>query len=378
MNISFSKDYRHNYLVIRDEKVLNDDYQLRMMIKNQVKGLLPCMERMINGEGLLYYEVTSLQPISIMYENACMKLKEVKAVLKDILELVKELPRYMLKYPALILKPEYIFMDIESGECSFLYYPFYEAESDGLSSLIQFMLEKVDSEDMEAVEAVYQLADVYERQHLSIIEVLSWFEREYENNEELRKEADCYDTVAVTSDDLEDNCFYDIEEEEENISLFSKIIRWLRRSKKKSDDDFFRSDGEDFFDDYPMFVDNGSGASKSNAKNNVDEGTVYIPWVENSEQKLYGVGHNNKYRIDLSRLPVTVGKLSDKVDMVISDNSISRMHARFFREGNKFRLQDLNSTNGCFKNGMRLAPNETVTIEPGDEIGLGKLKFIYR
>ena len=39
---------------------------------------------------------------------------------------------------------------------------------------------------------------------------------------------------------------------------------------------------------------------------------------------------------------------------------------------------DLNSTNGTFRNGMRLEPNASEIIEPGDEIRLGKLKFIYR
>lgn len=41
-------------------------------------------------------------------------------------------------------------------------------------------------------------------------------------------------------------------------------------------------------------------------------------------------------------------------------------------------MTDLNSTNGTFKNGMRLLPNTSELLEPGDEIRLGKLKFIYR
>ena len=106
--------------------------------------------------------------------------------------------------------------------------------------------------------------------------------------------------------------------------------------------------------------------------------TVFIPWVENCENKLYGVGKGNKNHIDLGKLPLTVGKLAGSVDMVIEDQSISRRHARFFREGNRIYMSDLNSTNGSFKNGMRLLPNASEVLEPGDEIRLGKLKFIYR
>ena len=86
----------------------------------------------------------------------------------------------------------------------------------------------------------------------------------------------------------------------------------------------------------------------------------------------------NKCHIDLQNLPLTVGKLAGVVDMVINEKSISRMHARFTRSGNKIYITDLNSTNGTFKNGMRLEPNASQIIEPGDEIRMGKLKFIYR
>ena len=60
----------------------------------------------------------------------------------------------------------------------------------------------------------------------------------------------------------------------------------------------------------------------------------------------------NKYHIPLQKLPITVGKMAGAVD--------------------------LNSTNGTFRNGMWLEPNASEIIEPGDEIGIGKLKFIYR
>ena len=75
---------------------------------------------------------------------------------------------------------------------------------------------------------------------------------------------------------------------------------------------------------------------------------------------------------------MTVGKLAGSVDMVINDQSISRRHVKFAREGNRVCMTDLNSTNGTFKNGLRLQPNASEILEPGDEIRLGKLKFIYR
>jgi len=40
-------------------------------------------------------------------------------------------------------------------------------------------------------------------------------------------------------------------------------------------------------------------------------------------------------------------------------------------------LTDLNSTNGTYKNGVRLIANETVEIRPQDEIKLGNKIFYF-
>lgn len=104
------------------------------------------------------------------------------------------------------------------------------------------------------------------------------------------------------------------------------------------------------------------------------EQDFYLPLICNCmEQKIIQYQH-----IPLQKLPITVGKMAGAVDLVLNDQSVSRLHARISRDGNRFFITDLNSTNGTFRNGMRLEPNASEIIEPGDEIGIGKLKFIYR
>ena len=80
----------------------------------------------------------------------------------------------------------------------------------------------------------------------------------------------------------------------------------------------------------------------------------------------------------MDNLPCTVGKMAGNVDVVIKDSTISRIHARFTRQDNQIYVTDMNSTNGTFKNGLRLNPNETVLIEPGDELRFGRMTFCYR
>ena len=38
--ISYHKDYRHNYLIIREDEMTGDDYQRKMITENRIRGLL--------------------------------------------------------------------------------------------------------------------------------------------------------------------------------------------------------------------------------------------------------------------------------------------------------------------------------------------------
>lgn len=85
-------------------------------------------------------------------------------------------------------------------------------------------------------------------------------------------------------------------------------------------------------------------------------------------------------QIQLTEFPYIVGKVSGKVDQIIHDKSISRIHAQFIMPDNDtdiVYLQDLNSTNGTYKNGIALEANELVPLTAEDEITFGKVSFTY-
>ena len=114
-------------------------------------------------------------------------------------------------------------------------------------------------------------------------------------------------------------------------------------------------------------------------KENDDCGnTVFFDESAVKEYKLYAMDKKNKKHIELKQFPCTVGKMAGCVDCVLPDDSISRIHARFDKQGEKVMLTDMNSTNGTFKNGLRMQPQETVEIEPGDEVRFGNLNYCYR
>lgn len=65
--------------------------------------------------------------------------------------------------------------------------------------------------------------------------------------------------------------------------------------------------------------------------------------------------------------PVIVGR-GAAADLQVSDNSLSRQHARFFLDGDRVTVEDLKSTNGTCVRGEVV---DRATIEVGEEVSLG-------
>ena len=66
--------------------------------------------------------------------------------------------------------------------------------------------------------------------------------------------------------------------------------------------------------------------------------------------------------------PVTIGRLPDN-SLVIDNPAVSGRHARVYREGNHYVLEDLKSTNGTFVNDKPIARH---TLLEGDAVLVGK------
>lgn len=81
----------------------------------------------------------------------------------------------------------------------------------------------------------------------------------------------------------------------------------------------------------------------------------------------------DKERISITNTPVVIGRMSSS-DVVLSDPNVSRRHAELRREGGRWMLIDLGSTNGTLVNGKLAREHE---ITDGDRLSFGtsELRF---
>ncbi|MCB0191165.1 MAG: FHA domain-containing protein [Anaerolineae bacterium] len=56
---------------------------------------------------------------------------------------------------------------------------------------------------------------------------------------------------------------------------------------------------------------------------------------------------------------------------------VSRRHGRITLQEGQWYIEDLNSTNGTFVNGIQLAPNEPTPINSGDYLRLGTMELQF-
>ena len=104
--------------------------------------------------------------------------------------------------------------------------------------------------------------------------------------------------------------------------------------------------------------------------------TVFLSEDDEAPDNILEDKKGKEYKID--HFPFLIGKMSDSADLVLNDRTVSRIHARITTENDHYFIQDCNSTNGTFLNGMELKGDEMAMLSKNDEIEIGHVKLSYR
>ena len=81
--------------------------------------------------------------------------------------------------------------------------------------------------------------------------------------------------------------------------------------------------------------------------------------------------------IMLSSSHILLGKSRHKADVILPDDTVSRVHARIEHRTDGFYVSDLYSTNGTLLNDKRLESGCAVLLKGGDVLRMGGLQFRF-
>ncbi len=159
MEVEYKKDLRHNYMVITEiDNSKLEPYSMKMLEKESIDGFLPVEKRRMDNKILLYYDITAKQPMEILLDKAFLTYDKVTKLCEAIIRTIEGAYEYLLSEDDFILKPQFIYMTVTTNEPILCYLPGYGRRiKEQMSSLIEYMMNKVDYNDKEAVLLVYQL-----------------------------------------------------------------------------------------------------------------------------------------------------------------------------------------------------------------------------
>lgn len=153
MKTEYKRDLNHNYLIIEEEEEINTaSYQVRMLAGNVIPSLLRCHLQNLDGKNIFYYEITSKQSVASFYDGKKIGTEEIRMLLGGFICIMEEMAEYLMNPQQLLLLPEYVYLDIESGKVFFCCLPGTGREVQAqFRELMEYILPKIAHEDQEAV-----------------------------------------------------------------------------------------------------------------------------------------------------------------------------------------------------------------------------------
>lgn len=368
--------------ILLEEKPEDKRYQYCILNRGGIRYLLPCSLRYIDNKAYLYYDISSTQNLVKVFGERKIDRDWMKDFLWGIKQLRYELDRFLLEEEHIVWNPEHIFQDLEKNDFSFLYIPYFQGDT-GLTELFDFMVERVAYEDENLVEFVY-----------GIHEKVSQIGMEYLHRQIHEDFAKVENRETGKAPEKEGNVLTPIRKEvtggpvlqekmpSERKETGKKGIRFFLDGKrnKQAKKEEYRELLRRSLNEIPGYAVCETVEYNKQEEVSFEEEfgkTIYIEEI--TKIKTAGLYKpDGELVVVLEKFPFVIGKKKEAVDLALNDYSASRVHARIIREEGGVYIEDVNSTNGTYKNGLRLQPYEKRKLEIGDELRFGKTEYVYR
>ncbi|MGL5259962.1 MAG: DUF6382 domain-containing protein [Lachnospiraceae bacterium] len=354
MEYTYKKDLQNSFLVVKGQEVL-EDYQYKIFKSNKIQGLLEGKEVMKYS---YYFNISGLTSFEDLYQEKQLSYKEISNFFYQLQEMIQTIKGYFLSEKKIILQPEFIYKDVETQKIFFLFLPWLEEryQEGPFQNLAEFFLQKTDHKDSMAVNVSYYFYKKQKEKNFSLFLILSFLENEnkikYENEAKDEKETI---EICKLEEDKEDERDESIEK-----NVVQKIKQFFLNYIKKSKCDLCEIEEET--EEIPIRV-SYEDHEKTVFFTNKEEEYIKLTWIENGKEQ----------EVSLEKFPIIIGKSEHNASLIIKDPSVSRKHCEITKNEELLFIRDLNSTNGTYVNDIPLWEMESIPIQKGDRLLIGKV-----
>ena len=149
--VSYRNEAMHNYMVIETSDIESTNFREKMITENDITGILSTKITKINSDTVFMYDISSMQSLAVLYEKKTYSASDIDNILESLYRTVKNMAPYFLDVNNLIVDKDLIFMNMENGNISFSYNPYFSKPiNKQLEDLSRYLMDKVDYSNKEA------------------------------------------------------------------------------------------------------------------------------------------------------------------------------------------------------------------------------------
>ena len=386
MNISYERQINRSYMHLTGE-CESPGFEEMMLRDNDIRILLSFYTIETENKTRFVYEITGKQSLRDYISREGLNVELFCRLIRRLGILFDDLGRYLISTEHLYLTPDTMFVEREAeGFClKACYYPGPDMNvQEQIQKVLEYLISVIDARDGDLKKFAYRVYELSCGSDFTFGK-LSEAVREFEEQQIKEEDEILVEQVVLTPEEpltseekapdekheekkMSFSVFDEEEEEEEGFlsSLFGRIRGFFRKNGKKVQEKSpVRLPGREKEEDFII-----------DPSDRIDEPTVLLS-VSNQKcvGKLLYEGRGEETDHEISRDVFRIGTRQSDNDAVLHSSGVSRHHARIIREGEKYFLEDLNSTNGTYVNGEILKYKERLPLNAMDQIQFADVPY---
>lgn len=345
-------------------------YETPMLTENSIPGILSAHIAYADDTLQFWYDISGRQTLEDWLAIKKAGSVFLRKLITALAEAVMQAGEFLLAEEGISLKPEHIFVDMEEKEIAFCYMPFDKTHfQQGLNGLMEYYLSHMEHGTGGGVQKCYDVYEKCQQEYVDLEELLAIL---YTNSDAGQ---------AVTQPQKEPECEPDLKAEKpcqkeaacSETKRKQKTGRFILGLFGKKEQPFFA----------PLAQKKESLALKYpyEPKEYQKEGTNPTVFLGSETDQMFGElkyeGNGTGENLPITADCYLIGSKGGEVDGIISDETVSRIHARITKEEDSYYLEDLNSTNGTFRNGEPLKYKERVKLQKNDRITFAQVCYRF-
>ena len=372
MQAEYKKEWMETYLWILPDNPPEDDFEEKMIENNPGGGRLEFSRQQKDGEDYFCYKVTGKKALNSIYAVLPIGEHQVRSILSQLFDALEDGKEYLLSEEDFVLSPNYIFATFPQMKLGFCYMPGYAVPlREQLEGLFEYLLNRVDYEDKQAVNLLYDCYMFCMREKGGLAEIKKLLAKGQGKEEPLERES--VESVPVPARPVKPPIVYpEPEERMEKKGAGGSYVAWLAEKLfpwKKREPAFVAEEREEYIAE--------KTENRSEETSEFYDRTVLLSAINRPDFPEL-ICEQTGESVRLEKFPFYIGSAKEYADFVPPAEGVSRIHCCISKKESNYYLSDLNSTNGTYLNGKEVSPGKDVLLSANDVIRICSQEFYIK